>query len=207
MNTIQHALYQLWHYGRWVLLAVLGFYALWFLYAVIHYYPTIRILKEIEAQKVTMADVQGEALPPLRTEAEYSATLAGLDENNNGIRDDVEHAILATTGDSLQMRAAKLQYAQALQLYFTSVRDSKTWVATQKKEARAEDCLGEILEDTATDLDAVFDAYLFHTQAISALALNDEVRTKAKSDKDVKFEVVYVIGSLNKAEACDVIYE
>lgn len=113
----------------------------WLAFATMQYYPTIGALEDIKNTRLTMQDVTGETLPPKRTREEYDATIEGLDENNNGIRDDVEHAIFEMEGDSLQMRAAKLQYAQALQLYFSSVRDGETLGATIHKIGFAYGCI------------------------------------------------------------------
>ena len=52
----------------------------------------------------------GTNLPPQPYEPENDATVAGLDKNNNGIRDDVELAIFAKYPKSAKIRAAELQY-------------------------------------------------------------------------------------------------
>ena len=53
---------------------------------------------KIHATKLTLDDVMGKNLPPSYAEAtegkpDYDATVPGIDENKNGIRDDVELAI------------------------------------------------------------------------------------------------------------------
>ncbi|MCD5384608.1 MAG: hypothetical protein LRZ97_01690, partial [Candidatus Pacebacteria bacterium] len=138
---------------------LLATYLVWLTYASIQYYPTIGALENIKNTRLTMQDVTGETLPPKRTEQEYKATIEGLDENNNGIRDDVEHAIFDMTDDSLQMRAAKLQYAQALQLYFSSVRDGETWAQVMKKISLGGDCVANTFLKSRNSPLKAFDLY------------------------------------------------
>ncbi len=58
----------------------------------------------------------GKHLPLTPNKEENDATVAGIDNNGNGIRDDVELAIFAKYPNSAKIRAAELQYAMALQL-------------------------------------------------------------------------------------------
>ena len=113
-----------WRWVRWPVL-VLGF-----LYAVLVGFRTFVLFDEektaeavaqIHAQKITLADVMGTTLPPAPDQAENDATVAGIDKNNNGIRDDVELAIFKKYPNSAKIRAAELQYAMALQLMLTKV--------------------------------------------------------------------------------------
>lgn len=176
MKTFTRFLYQLWRYARWLLLTIIAVCIAWWVYATAKYYPTLGALEEIQARMVTMSDVRGEHLPPTRTEAEYTATLEGLDENGNGIRDDVERAIIATEGDTLQMRAAKLQYAQALQLYFTHVRDGKTLAQVIYKLSAAHECLDRHLPQTSGDFGAFIDASQANVTILEKLEFNTDTR-------------------------------
>lgn len=73
---------------------------------------------KIHATKLTMDDVIGVNLPP-DPGAEADKTVAGIDANKNGIRDDVELAIFKEYPNSAKTRAVLLQYALALQLEMT----------------------------------------------------------------------------------------
>lgn len=95
----------------------------------------------IHANKLTHEDVYG-PLPPIPNEAENNKTLAGVDSNNNGIRDDVEISIYNTHKDSAKTVAAMLQYAKALQGESTSVYNSETLVAVIQEEGRGFLCIG-----------------------------------------------------------------
>lgn len=73
---------------------------------------------KIHATKLTMGDVMGKNLP-LDPGAEADRTVAGIDANKNGIRDDVELAIFKEYPNSAKTRAVLLQYALALQTEMT----------------------------------------------------------------------------------------
>jgi hypothetical protein len=97
---------------------------------------------KIHATKLTLSDVTGENLPP-DPGAEADKTVAGIDENTNGIRDDVELAIFKEYPDSARVRAALLQYALALQIQSTlpvSNRETAT-ASVEDNESRALTCL------------------------------------------------------------------
>lgn len=181
-------------------------YLIWLTYASIQYYPTIGALENIKNTRLTMQDVTGETLPPKRTEQEYKATIEGLDENNNGIRDDVEHAIFDMTDDSLQMRAAKLQYAQALQLYFSSVRDGKTLGAVVHKTSFAYGC---ILDETWKKYSDIKDGLKRIEEEdsiilpIKGIMMNTKARIDTKAEKDSIHTVLLNVPD----EGCHVIIE
>lgn len=101
----------------------------------------------INSKKITMDDVLGKNLPPMPDKNINDSTIAGIDSNNNYIRDDVELAIFEKYPDSLKMRAAELQYAQALQLELTQVFNTETFVKVMQKEDLAYFCLGFSNED------------------------------------------------------------
>lgn len=96
----------------------------------------------INSKKITMDDVLGKNLPPMPDKNINDSTIAGIDSNNNYIRDDVELAIFEKYPDSLKMRAAELQYAQALQLELTQVFNTETYISAIKKENLAFNCIG-----------------------------------------------------------------
>ena len=69
-----------------------------------------RVLK-IHATKLTLDDVFGKNLPvPSEVEGppDYDATIAGVDANENGIRDDVELAIFKEYPNFPYLQAVKL---------------------------------------------------------------------------------------------------
>lgn len=99
---------------------------------------------KIHATKLTLADVLGANLPP-DPGANADKTIAGIDANNNGIRDDVELAIFKTYPNSAKTRAVLLQYALALQMEFTQkIINTDTVTAVAEDEGSAYMCVGEI---------------------------------------------------------------
>jgi hypothetical protein len=147
-----------WRGGRWVLLAI----AITYIAIVIYRVPAVheeRISKEtvtkIQAQKLTIDDVDGRHLPPPLDTTQANATIAGVDKNGNGIRDEVELAIFAKYPTSTAIRAAELQYAMAMQNELTNAFDSATLVATIQEEGRGYLCISNDLREKEVE-DLVF---------------------------------------------------
>src|ERR1700761_2907630 len=110
---------RVWFWARWPLSVLVVAYAalvIWRIPAVTEQQKTAATIATINAQKITMADVMGTDLPPVPYEPENDATVAGIDANNNGIRDDVELAIFKEYPNSPRIRAAELQYAMTEQM-------------------------------------------------------------------------------------------
>jgi len=160
-----------WRWARWPLLVViLGYVALatWGVFLRFDMDKTDAAVAQIHAQKITLADVMGDTLIKIPDQAENDATVAGLDTNNNGIRDDVEIAIFKKYPNSAKIRAAELQYAMAEQMYLTRVFNTGTWKAVAEEVSRAHLC---VLEVGANRKEV--EAWTSNTQ------LRKETRTKA----------------------------
>lgn len=96
---------------------------------------------KIYATKLTLADVMGENLPP-DPGTEADKTIAGIDANENGIRDDVELAIFREYPNSAKTRAVLLQYALVLQMQMTlPIINMQTVIATVEKKSQANRCM------------------------------------------------------------------
>ena len=105
---------------------------------------TDKQVEKIHATRLSLVDVMGKNLPP--TPQNPDATVAGVDANKNGIRDDVELAIFKEYPNSAKTRAVLLQYALALQMEVTQTRVNKgTVTAVAEDGDRAYSCVGEIL--------------------------------------------------------------
>lgn len=63
--------------------------------------------------------INGNVVPPLPDPVKNSATLAGIDSNNNGVRDDVERALAGKTGNPLDY-SKTLAVARAYQAVVAS---------------------------------------------------------------------------------------
>ena len=105
---------------------------------------TEKAIDRINARHITLDDVMGKNLPPKPDQQLNDSTVAGIDANNNAIRDDVELAIFAKYPNSAKIRAAMLQYAQALQLELTEVFNSASLISAVQKENLAYKCVGDV---------------------------------------------------------------
>lgn len=101
--------------------------------------------KLLEPITITLADVYGNNLPPAPTSVEIDATIEGPDKNKNHIRDDVELAIHAEYVNDEKLRAASLQYAQALQLLLTKVGGEETMRVVLYKDSDGTGCISDVL--------------------------------------------------------------
>jgi hypothetical protein len=156
-------------------------------------------VEKIHATKLTLDDVMGKNLPPAPG-ADANKTVAGIDANNNGIRDDVELAIFNTYTNTAKTRAVLLQYALALQMEATqSVINTDTVVASVQEEDRAYACVGKILSQK--DKNKYFLDWDKLVLFIENLEFNTPDRKQAKEDFLKK------IGSYNAIDRnCDIDY-
>lgn len=145
---------------------------------------------KINSTKITLDDVLGKHLPPAPDAFKKDTTVAGIDSNNNGIRDDVELKIFEKYPNSAKMRSAMLQYAQVLQLQLTDVFDSATLVATLKKRNLAYGCLADIDFKKTSEFQ----------NEIEDFVLNTEARIKSR-DQAYEYMTSY---ALPNSEPCDI---
>jgi len=138
----------------------------------------------IHATKLAWSDING-TLPPEPDPAENNATLAGVDSNGNGIRDDVERAIYAKYKDNKRVAITMLQYAKELQMEFTEVRNSETLVAVMEEESRGFLCVGDKTKRKETE----------------SLVFNNDKRLQFREDVRSKYMVSWGIPNV---EACDI---
>ncbi len=166
---------------------------------------TDAVVERIHSMKISMADVMGENLPPAPGEA-ADATVAGVDANGNGIRDDVELAIFEKYPNSAKKRAVSLQYALALQMEFTQpFSNTDIVVAILQEQSRADSCLADELVPRSTpessrkysDLEKI-DEYI---DFIKEIQINTEDRRKAN---DTFYDLIGSYSSLD--DYCDIDY-
>ncbi|KKR53825.1 MAG: hypothetical protein UT90_C0004G0010 [Parcubacteria group bacterium GW2011_GWA1_40_21] len=106
---------------------------------------TAAMVEKIHATKLSLDDVMGKNLPP-DPGAEADKTVAGIDANQNGIRDDVELAIFKEYPNSAKTRAVLLQYALALQMEAVQmVVNGGTVTEVATEQSRADTCLADTL--------------------------------------------------------------
>jgi hypothetical protein len=103
------------------------------------------LVAKIHATKLTLDDVMGRNLPP-DPGAEADRTVAGIDANRNGIRDDVELAIFKEYPNSAKTRAALLQYALALEMEtIQPIVNKETVTEVVREQSRADVCVSDTL--------------------------------------------------------------
>ncbi len=180
---------RVWLWVKWpVIVLAVGFvaFAIWGTMLALDKDKTDAAVAQIHAQKLTLADVVGANLPSVPDQAENDATVAGIDTNNNGIRDDVELAIFAKYPNSPQIRAAALQYAMAEQMYLTRVFNEGTWKAVAEEVGRAHLC---ILDANA------------NRKEVEAMTFNTEIRNGAR---EKAYEFITSYGPAD-GKSCDVL--
>jgi hypothetical protein len=133
---------------KWVFLILVGIFILMevvrFPFKLQEQKTVVQVAK-IHATKLTLDDVMGKNLPP-DPGANADKTVAGIDANTNGIRDDVELAIFNTYPTSAKTRAVLLQYALALQMEFTQpIINTTTATEVLREYDRASICVADTL--------------------------------------------------------------
>ena len=143
-------------------------------------------VEKIHATKLQLSDVMGDNLPP-DPGALANQTIAGIDANQNGIRDDVELAIFKEYPDSAKTRAVLLQYALALQMEFTQpIVNTITATEVIREDDRASSCVADVLvprespESSRSNADMKkIDVFI---NFIQKLQINTKERNQAQAD-------------------------
>jgi len=158
---------------------------------------------KIHATKLTLDDVMGKNLPPDPGEA-ADDTVAGIDVNTNGIRDDVELAIFKVYPNSPKTRAPLLQYALSLQMEFTQPFINKGVVTAVAEEwSRAGDCVADsLVPRKSPESSRVYkdiEKINSYTDFVEKIHLN----TSEREDAQTKF-YEGKLGSFTFQDGCDV---
>ena len=191
---------RIWHVIRWPLAVLVVLYVAIVIYSFPHALEkekTEKTIARIQAQKLTIENVNGEHLPPPPDPTQVDATIEGVDANANGIRDDVELAIFEKYPNDTKIRAAELQYAMALQMYLTEVFNSETWVAASDQSSRGYACISET--HPRTNLDEYFAIVDGRTEEVEQAQFNTDSRRSARDSAD-KFTTS---GGLDDQNYCD----
>src|SRR3989338_8708032 len=129
---------------KWTVITLGGAYIILVIGRAIYFYnqdKTDAQVQKIHSTKLRLSDVMGENLPS-DPGPEADKTVAGVDTNQNGIRDDVELAIFKEYPNSAKKRAVSLQYALALQKQMIlPIVNTETLVATVEYKSKASKCM------------------------------------------------------------------
>jgi len=190
----------------WAFLILVGLFVILVIVRVFHFNnldKTNAQVEKIHNTKLTMDDVLGTNLPP-DPGALADQTVAGVDANSNGIRDDVELAVFKEYPNSAKTRAVLLQYALALQME-TIQPFVNTTIATEviREEDRADSCVadtlvpGENSESSRSSSDmGKIDTYI---NFIKKLQINNKKRDQAQINF---YKYLRSYNSLNRV--CDI---
>ncbi|MEK7479941.1 MAG: hypothetical protein AAB665_01485 [Patescibacteria group bacterium] len=194
-------LWRIWRFTRWPLAVLITLYVAIVIYSFPHALEkekTEQTIARINAQRLTIENVNGEHLPPPPDPAQVDATIEGVDANANGIRDDVELAIFEKYPNNAKVRAAELQYAMALQMYLTEVFNSETWVDAVTQNSRGYACISQTYpRDDLKEYIRVTDA---RVDEVKTLMFN----TKARQDADVHVRTFTTSFGLPNSNLCDI---
>lgn len=165
------------------------FYFVLVIIRMFHFYnldKTNEQVAKIHNTKLTMDDVIGKNLSP-DPGAEADKTVAGIDFNKNGIRDDVELAIFKAYPDSAKTRAVLLQYALALQMEaIQEVVNKETVTEVATEQGRADTCLADTLVPRKSPESAREDNDMDKIESFVKFIENRQINTdqRKKSRKD-----------------------
>src|SRR3989338_5846944 len=157
---------------------------------------TDKQVEKIHATRLSLVDVMGKNLPP--TPQNPDATVAGVDGNENGIRDDVELAIFKEYPDSAKTRAVLLQYALALQMEVTQkIVNEGTVIAVAQDSGRAYQCVGEIVSRDN------FDTFIAITEGFHSFVEERQWNTPARMAAHKEFYRGNLGSYSSLKETCD----
>lgn len=127
-------------------------------------------------------------------------TLAGVDSNNNGVRDDVERYIAINHQDSAKVRAALMQFAVVAQSRLLDATDKQKSIQHGIESGKAIECIIYVL---GNDLVAV-DMSDSMRRDLRPIILNTDARNKAYFAYDKQLGGQYFPGTPNSeiASAC-----
>jgi hypothetical protein len=190
----------LWRILKWVVgIIVVGYVLLvvYRIFAIGEEEKTVREVEKIHNARIELRDVMGDNLPPAPENPD--ATVAGVDANTNGIRDDVELAIFKEYPSSARTRAVLLQYAHALQLEVTQdLVNTGTVVAVAQVGSKASKCVGKFVpRENLQEFARI-------TQTYTDFVTKKQINTPERDEAQKRFyEKIDSYASLED-EACDI---
>ena len=146
------------------------------------------------SEELTITIMDG-PLPPDPGEAGRQ-TLAGIDFDGNGVRDDIQRYIAATYPDSTKQRTALTQNALALKKIILDNENETMTVDNYRQLSVAKNCLGNIFMRDNADVEGGLEAYAA-SRLLEARTLNTEERYMAFLNANDKIDVT-TAGTLSK---------
>lgn len=107
---------------------------------------------------------QQTATLPLDPGEAGKVTLAGIDSDRDGVRDDVQRHIALTFPDSARTRAGLTQYTKMLQKAILEANSKQASIDNAVEAGRAIECIYHIRPDDAENITVVLEAQTFNTE-------------------------------------------
>jgi hypothetical protein len=127
--------------------------------------------------------VRDAGLPPDPGEA-GTATLEGIDSDNDGVRDDIQRYIALSYPESERIRAALTQYARTMQASLLDAHSEEMTVRHSHNLQRAIECLYYIRPDNANGVSGKLQAQILNT--------NERSRAWIIADKHLGGQVFFI---------------
>ncbi len=189
---------------KWTAIVIVAAFLVVVIIRIPHAYNKIKTdeqVAKIHATKLTIDDVLGKNLPP-DPGAEADKTVAGIDANKNGIRDDVELAIFREYPNSAKTRAVLLQYALALQMDATQpFINEQIATGVRMEQSRANDCVIKSLSGIKD-----YAEYLKVGDAMFAFIKNVQRNTQSRKEAENIFAKNVRSYSVPSEGICDIDY-
>lgn len=151
-------------------------------------------------QTVTVNDTSVLANLPPDPGSAGEATLAGIDSDNDGVRDDVQRWIALTYPNSQKTRAALTQYAKAMQLILLNAADVANARANSLVLDRASDCTTFVRRQLLGIGGS--DAYRVKRE-LEAVYLNTPARSRAWLEADSHLSGMFFNVPSDLSSGCD----
>lgn len=123
-------------------------------------------------------------------------TLAGIDSDGNGVRDDIQRYIAETYSKSTKQRAVLTQNALALEKIILDNENEAMTADNYRQLSVAKNCLGNIFMRDNADVDGGLEAYAA-SRLLEARTLNTEERFRAFLNANDKIDVT-TAGTINE---------
>jgi len=139
-------------------------------------------------------------LPPDPGEA-GKATLAGIDSDNDGVRDDIQRYIALTYPNSTKNQAALTQMAKVMQNALLDANDKQKSVKHGEEVSKASECHTYLLGNDVAAVDASYKM----EKDMDSIILNTDARNKAyfTYNDQLGGEVFFGTPDSQIATACD----
>jgi hypothetical protein len=183
----------------WAFLVLFILYAVLVVVRVVHFFnldKTNAQVEKIHNTKLTMDDVLGKNLPP-NPGALADKTVAGVDANQNGIRDDVELAVFQAYPDLAKTRAVLLQYALALQMEtIQPFLNEAVAGEVAIKGDRAISCLAKIVPEGG--------GVILALEKYGKFISDKQINTEQRKANHKNFYSFVKGGKIDDSESCDI---